>query len=172
MAEESLMLETTNLSKKRRLGLKKGNKTKKTLKGFDGSRERTKIDGRMRKLFRKRAREYNSDDDEDERDDSMNASTSKDGNAVSIKNEVEWDGKDSSGEEEDHQDITEENEFSEDEDGEIQPGITKLSEGCRAFRLAFKKIIKKNVADGSLVSCLPVVLFPYSLVRQIGKIVI
>lgn len=150
MAEESQKLETVNLSKKRRLGRKKGNKTKKKLKGFDGSGERIKIDRRMKKLFRKRARDYNSDDDEDEGDDGGYAVATKGENAVPIIKEVALDGKDSSEEEEDHQDIDEANEISEDEEGEIQPGITKLTEGCRAFRLAFKKIIKKNVSDVSL----------------------
>ncbi|KAF2288993.1 hypothetical protein GH714_023542 [Hevea brasiliensis] len=36
------------------------------------------------------------------------------------------------------------------EDDEIQPGITKFSEGCRAFRIAFKSIMKKSVSDDSL----------------------
>ena len=159
MAEESQKLETVNLSKKRRLGRKKGNKTKKKLKWFDGSGERIKIDRRMKKLFRKRARDYNSDDDEDEGDDGGYAVATKGENAVPIIKEVALDGKDSSEEEEDHQDIDEANEISEDEEGEIQPGITKLTEGCRAFRLAFKKIIKKNVSDVSLVSCLAVICF-------------
>ena len=166
MAEESHKLETVNLSKKRRIGRKKGNKSKKKLKGFDGcgdSGERIKIDRKMKKLFRKRARDYNSDDDEDEGD----AVTTKDRSVVSIKTEEALDGKDSSEEGEDHQDIGEENEISEDEEGEIQPGITKLTEGCRAFRLAFKKIIKKNVSDDSLVSCLAVFFFLFSD-KQIG----
>lgn len=41
---------------------------------------------------------------------------------------------------------------NEDEDDEIQPGITKFSEGCRAFRIAFMSIMKKSVSDDSLVS--------------------
>lgn len=148
MAEESHKLETVNLSKKRQLGRKKGNKTKKKLKGVDGRGERIKIDRKMKKLFRKRARDYNSDDDEDERDDR------RDESAVLIKTEEALDGQDLSEEkEEDSQYIGEENEISEDEEGEIQPGITKFIEGCRAFGLAFKKIIKKNVSDVSLVSC-------------------
>ncbi|KAH1081654.1 hypothetical protein J1N35_021415 [Gossypium stocksii] len=36
--------------------------------------------------------------------------------------------------------------------GEIQPGIMRFTEGVRAFRLAFKNIIKRNVADDSLVA--------------------
>ncbi|KAK9284788.1 hypothetical protein L1049_023965 [Liquidambar formosana] len=53
-------------------------------------------------------------------------------------------------EEVDGQDAGEENEVSEDEESEIQPGITKFTEGCRAFRIAFKKIMKKNISDDSL----------------------
>ncbi|PPD91033.1 hypothetical protein GOBAR_DD12016 [Gossypium barbadense] len=33
---------------------------------------------------------------------------------------------------------------------EIQPGVMKFTDGVRAFRLAFKNIIKRNVADDSL----------------------
>ena len=161
MAEESHEIETVNLSKKRRLGRKKGNKNKKKLKGFDGSGEKIKIDRKMKRLFRKRAREYNSDDDEDEGGDGRYAVKMKDESAASIKNEEALDGNDLSEEEEDHQDISVENEISEDEEGEIQPGITKFTEGCRAFRLAFKKIIKKNVSDVSLVSCLAVFFFSF-----------
>ncbi|PPR82055.1 hypothetical protein GOBAR_AA38659 [Gossypium barbadense] len=36
------------------------------------------------------------------------------------------------------------------EEVEIQPGVMKFTDGVRAFRLAFKNIIKRNVADDSL----------------------
>ncbi|XP_058733966.1 uncharacterized protein LOC131605650 [Vicia villosa] len=43
--------------------------------------------------------------------------------------------------------------FSEDEGedaDEIQPGITKFTEGCKAFKMAFKSIIQKSVSDDLL----------------------
>jgi hypothetical protein len=39
-----------------------------------------------------------------------------------------------------------------EENGEIQLGITKFAEGCRAFRMAFSNIINKSVTNDSLVS--------------------
>ncbi|KAA8526642.1 hypothetical protein F0562_008155 [Nyssa sinensis] len=124
MAEETQTQEVGKGPKKRRLGHKKGSKAKKKLKVFPGSRgEKVKIDKKMKKLFRKRARDYTSDDEEEPAPDD---------------------------EGEDHQVLGEENEISEDEEGGIQPGITKFTEGCKAFRMAFKKITKKNVSDDIL----------------------
>ncbi|KAL2493623.1 hypothetical protein Fot_37380 [Forsythia ovata] len=44
----------------------------------------------------------------------------------------------------------EENEVSEDEDGKIQPGIMKFTEGIKAFSVAFKKIVKKTASSDVL----------------------
>ncbi|XP_073026054.1 uncharacterized protein [Primulina eburnea] len=74
----------------------------------------SKID---RKFFQKRARDYNSDED-DEYDDLG---------------------------------VEEENEVSEDEEGGIQPGVTKFTEGIKAFKLAFKKILAKKSGEDSNV---------------------
>ncbi|KAK7274712.1 hypothetical protein RIF29_15809 [Crotalaria pallida] len=43
--------------------------------------------------------------------------------------------------------------MSEDEgegDGEVLQGITKFTDGCRAFKMAFRNIIEKSVPDDSL----------------------
>ncbi|KAK9290361.1 hypothetical protein L1049_008530 [Liquidambar formosana] len=144
MAEETHLLEVGKGLKKRRLGHKKGSKAKKKPKVFRGRGEKVKIDNKMRKLFHKRASEYNSDDDDDD-DDS--ATITGDENAMSEEvldtNFAEEEGVDG-------QDAAEENEVSEDEEGEIQPGITKFTEGCKAFRIAFKTIMNKNISDDSL----------------------
>uniref|UniRef100_A0A5B6ZL48 Putative RRP15-like protein n=1 Tax=Davidia involucrata TaxID=16924 RepID=A0A5B6ZL48_DAVIN len=145
MDEETQTQEVGKGPKKRRLGHKKGSKAKKKLKMFPGTGgEKVKIDNKMRKLFRKRAKEYNSDDEEESAP------------VISYENKQPFDkeevlvGNSSDEEGDDHRVVGEENEISEDEDGEIQPGITKFTEGCKAFRIAFKKITKKNVSDDLL----------------------
>ncbi|THF95315.1 hypothetical protein TEA_016857 [Camellia sinensis var. sinensis] len=146
MAEEAHTQEVGKGPKKRRIGHKKGSKGKKKLKVFKGNGEKVKVDKKMQKLFRKRVRDYNSDDDDEEEPSPV----TRDRNyQPRYKNEL-FDGKSSDEEGEEHQNDGMENEASEDEDGEIQPGITKFMEGCKAFRMAFKKIVKKNVSDDLL----------------------
>lgn len=149
MAEEVHMPVTESGPRKRKLSKKKGGKGKKKLKVMPGSGERVKINNKMRKLFRKRARAYNSDDDEDE-----SAPEFRGDSSLSVKNqEVEGRGS-SDAEREDGMDLDVENEeFSDDEEnGEIQPGIANFAEGSRAFKMAFKSILRKSVADDALVS--------------------
>lgn len=146
MAEEAHTQEVGKGPKKRRIGHKKGSKGKKKLKVFKGNGEKVKVDKKMQKLFRKRVRDYNSDDNDEEEPSPV----TRDRNyQPQYKNEL-FDGKSSDEEGEEHQNDGMENEASEDEDGEIQPGITKFMEGCKAFRMAFKKIVKKNVSDDLL----------------------
>ncbi|KAE9457811.1 hypothetical protein C3L33_10280, partial [Rhododendron williamsianum] len=151
MAEEVHTQETGNGPNKRRIGHKKGGKAKKQQKVFQGSREKkVKIDKRMQKLYSKRARDYNSDDDEEEDDDDEPSHVARNGNEQSYGRNKVFDGKSSDEEEEEPQNDDMEHEMSEDEDGEILPGITKFSEGCNAFRMAFKKITKTNILDDLL----------------------
>lgn len=145
MAEEAHTQEVGKAPKKRRIGHKKGSKGKKKLKVFQGNGEKVKVDKKMQKLFHKRARDYNSDDEDEEEPSPV----TKDRNYQPRYKNV-FDGKSSDEEGEEHQNDGMENEASEDEDGEIQPGITKFMEGCKAFRMAFKKILKKNVSDDLL----------------------
>ncbi|XWS47289.1 hypothetical protein CRYUN_Cryun14cG0139700 [Craigia yunnanensis] len=119
--------------RKRNLGKKKGNKAKnKKLKMLEGKGKKLRVSKKMRNLFEKRARDYNSDDDEEEKENTAEEAAPGD-----IR--MGGGGGNSS----------EESDGSEEE-GEIQPGIMKFSEGVRAFRLAFTNIIKRNVADDSL----------------------
>lgn len=143
MAEEVHVPVAEKGPRKRKLG-KKGSKAKKKLKVMPGSGEKVKINQKMRKLFRKRAREYNSDDDEEE----LAPSEIRGDMPLSAHNN-EAEGGDSS---EDGLDINSENEeFSDDEEnGEIQPGIASFTEGSRAFKMAFKSIIKNSIADDAL----------------------
>ncbi|XP_057961841.1 uncharacterized protein LOC131153513 [Malania oleifera] len=152
MAEESHQPER-RLSKRRRLGHKKHGKAKKKLKMIQGSGEKIKIDKRMRKLFRKRARDYNSDDDDESVVETreVNASFLNKKTVVERKSSEGEDAHDAGEEDgENGHDTGEENGDSGDEENEMQPGITKFTEGCRAFRTAFKKIIKASVSDDSL----------------------
>ncbi|PSS16066.1 RRP15-like protein [Actinidia chinensis var. chinensis] len=144
MAEEAQTQETGSGLRKRRMGNKKGGKAKKKLKVFQGTGEKVKIDKKMKKLFRKRVRDYNSDDDDEP------SPVARDGNEQSHGQNDVFDRKSSDEEGEERQNDGMENEVSEDEHGEIQPGITKFTEGCNAFRMAFKKITKKNVSDDLL----------------------
>lgn len=147
MTEEVHVPVTESGLRKRKSSKKKGGKGKKKLKVMPGSGERVTINNKMRKLFRKRARAYNSDDDEGESAPEFRGDIS-----LSVKNrEVEGRGS-SDGEREDGMDLNVENEeFSDDEEnGEIQPGIANFAEGSRAFKMAFKSILRKSVADDAL----------------------
>ncbi|XVF81405.1 hypothetical protein PTKIN_Ptkin15bG0152500 [Pterospermum kingtungense] len=125
--------------RKRNFGVKKGkNKAKnKKLKMLEGKGKKPRVSKKMRKLFEKRARDYNSDDEEEEEKGDTAEETVRMGGGGG------GGGGDNSSEESEGME-------DEEEEGEIQPGIMKFTEGVRAFKLAFKNIIKRNVADGSL----------------------
>ncbi|KAJ4730260.1 RRP15-like protein [Melia azedarach] len=145
MAEEGNRLVVERGPRKRKSSNKKGSKARKKLKVPPGSREKGKINPKMRKLFQKRAREYNSDDDDDEEE---LAPETRGDSALSAKN-LEVEGGDSS-EAEGNAD-SENEDFSDDEEnGEIQPGTANFTEGLRAFKMAFKSILKNSVADDAL----------------------
>ncbi|PON33767.1 Rrp15p protein [Parasponia andersonii] len=103
--------------------------------------------GRKKKKPETRAREYNSDKEEDESGPENGTEQDKEelrGGYSSEEAERNQKGQD---------DENFDDGFSGDEDegdSEIQPGITKFTEGCRAFRMAFKSIIKKSVQDDGL----------------------
>ncbi|XP_043719563.1 RRP15-like protein [Telopea speciosissima] len=140
MAEASHLQEKTDGSKKRRAGKSKGRKAKKRVKSFPGTGDRVRVDKKMQKLFRRRAKEYNSDDEDDEQPTSEVGEAS---NRVLGQKEV-LEGN-SSGDEEENGPGGSGNEGSEEDDGNRnQPGITKFVEGCRAFKIAFMKITRKN----------------------------
>jgi hypothetical protein len=148
MAEETHVAEPAKVLMKRNIGKKKGPKAKKKptnammLQGIERGNKGKKIDRKMKKLFRKRAREYTSDEDDGDDHDHV------DKNPMPVIRDEERP------EEEEGEDVNlnVDNGVSDDEeDGEIQLGITKFAEGCRAFRLAFGSIIKKSVTTDSLV---------------------
>ncbi|KAG6512228.1 hypothetical protein ZIOFF_030324 [Zingiber officinale] len=93
---------------------------------------------KMKKLFRKRAREYHSDEEEGV-DEELPADPSSDEEENGEKDLYvgDYGGGDSEGDEEEHE-----------EGG--QHGITRFLEGCRAFKVAFAKIMKKHLQDDPL----------------------
>ncbi|KAF5960645.1 hypothetical protein HYC85_001854 [Camellia sinensis] len=142
MDEEAHTQEVGKGPKKRRIGHKKGSKGKKKLKVFKGNGEKVKVDKKMQKLFRKRVRDYNSDDDDEEEPSPV----TRDRNyQPRYKNEL----------------LMENLRMRKERNIRMMawkmkrlkmkmPGITKFMEGCKAFRMAFKKIVKKNVSDDLL----------------------
>jgi hypothetical protein len=148
MAEETHVAEPAKVPMKRNIGKKKGSKAKKKptnammLQGIEHGKKDKKIDRKMKKLFRKRAREYNSDEDDGDGDGGHDHVDKKPMPVIRDEERPEEEG----------EDVNVDNGVSDDEeDGEIQLGITKFVEGCRAFKMAFSSIIKKSVTTDSLV---------------------
>ncbi|XP_026410301.1 uncharacterized protein LOC113305486 [Papaver somniferum] len=99
-------------------------------KVFWGSADKkVRVDKQMQKVFRKRARQYNSDDDEEEEEHEEPAGEEGE-NGSYADDKVKGD--------------------SDDEDENIEPGITMFTDGCKAFKMAFSTIIRKKVADPEL----------------------
>ncbi|KAI3457693.1 hypothetical protein Pfo_014356 [Paulownia fortunei] len=145
MAEITQSTEVKNGERKRKSGKKKGKMAKRRQRMMpQGAENRVKVDKKMKKLFQKRARDYNSGDEGE--DEPLQQS----GRAIGVnrfkKNDDEFEGGFSDDGEEENQG-SEAEEVSEDENGGIQPGITKFTEGIKAFKLAFKKIVKKSGGD-------------------------
>ncbi|GAU20853.1 hypothetical protein TSUD_120450 [Trifolium subterraneum] len=170
MAEETQVVEPgTGLGKRkfgRNQGRKKSSKKQKVMQPPHGQKK-VKINQKMKKLYNKRAREYNSDDDEDEttapatvktrgvasrKTRVVESITKKKHEEEDIESEELSEDERAAGGQRTQKNVTDKKvNFSEDEgeddDDEIQPGITKFSEGCKAFKMAFKNIIKKSVSD-------------------------
>lgn len=150
MAEEVQMQEVGKGPRKRKIGHKKG-KGKKKMKVFQGSGQKVKMDGKMKKLFRKKARDYNSDDSDDANDvDEEEPSLPMKFEEKQPHNENEEGDEKSSEEEADVDEDMGNDDVSDDEDEIIEHGIMKFSEGSKSFKKAFKKIIKRSGSDDVL----------------------
>ncbi|GAB4825319.1 hypothetical protein Ancab_008191 [Ancistrocladus abbreviatus] len=160
MAEEALVGKLKTISKTRNRGHRKVGKAKKKMRVFPGMGKKVKIDKKLQKLYRKRAREYNSDDedeDEDHNEDSDEAtpatrtkyahSERRKGGSVG---KLDSDEEEEDGEEEERWDAWDGTQASDEEEDAVQPGITKFTEGCRAFKVAFAKIMKRHIDDESM----------------------
>lgn len=150
MAEETHLSEPAKGPNKRRVGHKKGSKGKTKQKKMEaGNFKPKKVDKKMKKLFRKRSREYNSDDENEDEDEHHSKNEDDEVMGGYSSEEAGEDG------DQDRQGFNADYRDSEDEeDDTVQPGIMKFNEGCRAFRLAFKSITKKGAQDDALVSLL------------------
>ncbi|XP_023529755.1 RRP15-like protein [Cucurbita pepo subsp. pepo] len=145
MAEEGELMRGTKRSKKI------GSRNKKRPRMMGGSGNKVKIDRKMQKLFRKRAREYNSDDEDDDTKTAAAPAVGDESKVSEHNREEVVDEEISEGEEEEGNDVNSDAGLSEDdESGVMQPGITKFIEGCRAFRAAFRSILKKSISDETL----------------------
>uniref|UniRef100_A0ACD5ZQV9 Uncharacterized protein n=1 Tax=Avena sativa TaxID=4498 RepID=A0ACD5ZQV9_AVESA len=137
-----------NPHKRKNKGKGKGNPNKKKkLKGPDDAtrRRRNKPSAKFLKLLEKRARDYNSDDDDEVRRQPRRLQPRPppkrrdgDGDAAPDGDEVEA----PSSEEEAS------SSGGESDDGEKV--VTRFEQGCRAFRVAFTKIMSKKLADDPL----------------------
>lgn len=118
-----------------------------------GPENRVKVDMKMKKLFQKRARDYNSDEEGEDEESFQQSSV-----AVGVERFKKKDDQFEAGFlddefEEENQGFEAGGEASEDEYGEIHPGITKFTDGIKAFKLAFKKIVKKSGGDEDVLVC-------------------
>jgi hypothetical protein len=145
-----------NPHKRKNKGKGGGNphKKKKLLKGPDDRRRRNKPSAKFLKLLEKRARDYNSDDEDDvkvqrqprrlqprppKRRDGAGAGDAAPDEAEADAPSSEEEASSSGGESDDGEKV-----------------VTRFEEGCRAFRVAFTKIMSKRLADDPLVSyCSP-----------------
>lgn len=159
MAEELQMQEAGQGPRKRKIGHKKG-KGRKKMKVFQGGEKKVKMDGKMKKLFRKKVRDYNSDDsdDIDEAEPAPAPRVKFEKKQVHIEQEDDDEkSSDEELEEDDGDDDADDNdnmgnEDSDDEDAVVEHGIMKFSEGNTSFKKAFKKIVNRSGTDEVLVS--------------------
>ncbi|KAL7128611.1 hypothetical protein ABFS83_13G006600 [Erythranthe nasuta] len=179
MAETKQSFDVNTSGRKRNSGKKKGKMSKKRQRVMpQGADNKVRVDRKMQKMFQKRARDYNSSGEEGEEEDEPRRRqpggaagyNRKDGggggggeqqpprgqfprqtiyNKFQKKDDEFEGGLSDDGEEEDQGADAEE--VSEDENGGIQPGVTKFAEGINAFRLAFKKIVKKSGGDEDIL---------------------
>ncbi|KAL2936028.1 RRP15-like protein [Bienertia sinuspersici] len=129
---------TQSIGMKKRKKMPNKRNDLKRMKGGPGAGKKVRVSQKMQKLYRKRARDYNSDDEEED-DDRASVSDGED-------KEIERDG--ISGNSDDEAGFDEER--NSDDEHEVNTGITKFEEGCKAFRMAFLNIMKKSVDDESL----------------------
>jgi len=139
-----------NPGKRKALPKGKGSKNKAKKKKLARSeqddsvhRQRNKPSAKFLKLLRKRARDYNSDDDEEEEEQEHPPSPRR-------RRRDDDDGGDDDDDDEEalsHSDQEEDDE----EEGVSTSAVTRFEQGCRAFRVAFLKIMNKKLPDDPLV---------------------
>ncbi|KAG9451270.1 hypothetical protein H6P81_011235 [Aristolochia fimbriata] len=130
--------EAIKFPKKRKLGKKKGSKAKKLRRKNEQAGPKVRINRKLKQLYKKRAVEYNSDDEASE------------GEARGVtSDQLDGEGASSGDERPDDLHVEEEKGSSDEEEDEIEEG-TRFAEGCRAFRMAFTKIMKTKISSDVL----------------------
>ncbi|TVU04777.1 hypothetical protein EJB05_47911 [Eragrostis curvula] len=129
-----------NPGKRKRPSKGKGGKSKKKklARSDEPLRRRTnKPSAKFLKLLKKRARDYNSDDDEDDKQEQEEEEppSSRRRRHDDNNDEEEEEAASSSGDE---------------SGGTGAGGVTRFEQGCRAFRVAFLKIMSKKLPDDPL----------------------
>lgn len=121
---------------------KKNKKNKLARSDQDDSvrRRRNKPSAKFLKLLRKRARDYNSDDEDEAGDDRQQE------HLPNPQRRVDEDDDD---EALSHSE-PEEGEDEDEEEGASSSAVTRFEQGCRAFRVAFLKIMAKKLPDDPL----------------------
>ncbi|XP_031485148.1 uncharacterized protein LOC116254144 isoform X2 [Nymphaea colorata] len=159
MAEEIELSQTSKSSRKRKLH-------QKTKQRHNKSRDekekppKVKVNKKLRKLYKKRAAQYNSDDDDaddnvpvqPERNemDRMSLSEQK-VQSIEHSDDDDDDGDDSNhSERDDNSDCQDENDASSEDDRHDSRSVLKFSEGSHAFQRAFLKIMQKNQSSDLL----------------------
>lgn len=130
-----------NPHKRKNKGKGNPNNKKKKLKGpDDATRRRRKPSAKFLKLLEKRARDYNSDDD-----DVVQVRPRKSRPPPPKQRDAAPDG-------EDVQEAPSSEEEASSSGGESdgEKAVTMFQEGCRAFQVAFTKIMDKKLADNPL----------------------
>ncbi|XP_066396619.1 uncharacterized protein [Miscanthus floridulus] len=120
----------------------KGNKKKKKLARSDQDdsvrRRRNKPSAKFLNLLRKRARDYNSDDEEEDDDDQQQEHPP---NPRRRRGDDDGDDDEALSHSEPEED---------EEEGASSSAVTRFEQGCRAFRVAFLKIMSKKLPDNPL----------------------
>ncbi|KAI4378576.1 hypothetical protein MLD38_016036 [Melastoma candidum] len=134
--------------KRRKPGHSKKSKKRVNPSHGGGGPKVKKIDGKMKRLFRKRAREYNSDDDdkdEQKLDIQDDRDISAGGNEMKLLEAGDDDSDDNSA------DVSGNGSGEEDgADSEDGHGTAKFKDGSNAFRAAFESIMSNAVTDDGL----------------------
>ncbi|KAL3646152.1 hypothetical protein CASFOL_011332 [Castilleja foliolosa] len=154
MADTMQSVDVKDGGRKRKSGKNKGKMEKKRQRVMmaKGSGKKVRVDKKMRKLIKRRVRDYNSDNSDEEKQEDEPVRIYE--RAIQDKKEFKKKEDDIAGGlsddgEEDNQGFDPED-VSEDENGGAQPGVMKLTEGIKGFKLAFTKVVSSGIGEDIL----------------------
>jgi hypothetical protein len=142
----------SNPGKRKRPSKGKGKKKRLSRSDEPVRRRTNKPSAKFLKLLQKRARGYNSDDDEDRQQQEEAAPRPR-----LRRHDDRYDDDDE-----------EEAASSSGDEAVAGGGVTRFEQGCRAFRVAFQKIMAKKLPDDPLVRSL-LLLFSNSSLRLMTR---